>query len=170
MTVDGVAKSIVNLAPATKEDPVNVKFSLLSTSFLVLSAIPLGPMPLAVVPSWTGRRCSRAFPAWTVMVDECGANVVSQAIVLMAGDMTGCSDELQGVKSDTAPDIPWLRESVVADQQFTWHNPASGLPCLLPHGAGLQASMTEAAVATAVTVSASPQGSSTADPTAERSP
>jgi len=61
---DGVAKSLVSLAPASTSDPVNVKYSLLSTSFLVLTAIGFGNFPLAVCPSWTGRRCSRAFPAW----------------------------------------------------------------------------------------------------------
>ena len=64
---DGVAKSLVSLAPANSDDPINVKYALLSTSFLVLTATALGPFPLAVVPSWTGRRLSRAFPAWTLL-------------------------------------------------------------------------------------------------------
>jgi len=65
---DGVAKSIVSLAPASIDNPVNVKYSLLTSGFLVLTAIQvLGPHPLAVIPSWTGRRISRAFPAWTFL-------------------------------------------------------------------------------------------------------
>lgn len=64
---DGVARSLVSLGPASADDPVNVKYALLSTSFLVLTATALGPFPLAVVPSWTGRRLSRAFPAWTLL-------------------------------------------------------------------------------------------------------
>lgn len=54
-------------APANVNDPVQVKYALLSSSFLVMSAISLGAMPLAVIPSWTGRRCSRAFVAWTLL-------------------------------------------------------------------------------------------------------
>jgi len=65
---DGVAKSLVSLAPASIDNPVNVKYSLLTSGFLVLTAIQvLGPHPLAVIPSWTGRRISRAFPAWTFL-------------------------------------------------------------------------------------------------------
>ena len=64
---DGVAKSLVSLAPASADDPVNVKYALLTASFALFAAIGLGPFPLAVVPSWTGRRCSRAFPAWTLL-------------------------------------------------------------------------------------------------------
>ena len=51
---DGVAKSLVSLAPASADDPVNVKYSLLSTSFLLFTALQLGSHPLSVVPSWTG--------------------------------------------------------------------------------------------------------------------
>merc|ERR1712238_224395 len=65
---DGVAQSIVSLAPASVDNPVTVKYSLLTSGFLVLTAIQLlGPHPLAVIPSWTGRRISRAFPAWTFL-------------------------------------------------------------------------------------------------------
>jgi len=64
---DGVAKSLVSLAPASVDDPVNVKYALLSTYFLVATAVSLGPFPHAVIPSWTGRRCSRAFVAWTLL-------------------------------------------------------------------------------------------------------
>ena len=60
---DGVAKSLVSLAPASTHDPVNVKYALLSSSFLFFSALPiLLPYPWAVCPSWAGRRVSRAFP------------------------------------------------------------------------------------------------------------
>eukprot|EP00322_Chrysochromulina_rotalis_P014245 CAMPEP_0115853394 /NCGR_PEP_ID=MMETSP0287-20121206/13481_1 /TAXON_ID=412157 /ORGANISM="Chrysochromulina rotalis, Strain UIO044" /LENGTH=432 /DNA_ID=CAMNT_0003307469 /DNA_START=29 /DNA_END=1327 /DNA_ORIENTATION=+ len=97
----------------------------------------------------------------TTLVDELGAQVVSRALVLVAGDMASCSNALRGTKSDAAPDISWLRESIpegdvlfvygnhdlIADEQFTWRNPASGLPCLLPHGAGLQVDMTTAVAA-----------------------
>lgn len=66
--VDGVAKSIVSIAPGSIDNPVNVKYSLLTSGFLVLTAIQtLGPHPLSVIPSWTGRRISRAFPAWTFL-------------------------------------------------------------------------------------------------------
>jgi len=64
---DGVAKSLVSLAPASLDDPVNVKYSLLTTSFLLFTALQLGSHPLSVVPSWTGRRLARAFPAWTLL-------------------------------------------------------------------------------------------------------
>jgi len=66
--VDGVAKSIVSIAPSNSNNPVNVKYSLLTTGFLILTAIQtLGPHPLSVIPSWTGRRLARAFPAWTLL-------------------------------------------------------------------------------------------------------
>jgi len=65
---DGVGKSLVSIAPAFCDNPVNVKYSLLTSGFLVLTAIgTLGPHPLSVIPSWTGRRISRAFPAWTLL-------------------------------------------------------------------------------------------------------
>jgi len=67
---DGVAKSLVSLAPRSRDDPVNVKYSLLCTSFLLFTAVPIlasPSFPLSVIPSWTGRRLSRAFPAWTFL-------------------------------------------------------------------------------------------------------
>mmetsp|Transcript_18191 Transcript_18191/g.20580 ORF Transcript_18191/g.20580 Transcript_18191/m.20580 type:complete len:407 (-) Transcript_18191:158-1378(-) len=65
---DGVAQSIVSIAPASVDNPVTVKYSLLTSGFLVLTAIQvLGPHPLAVIPSWTGRRISRLFPVWTFL-------------------------------------------------------------------------------------------------------
>lgn len=64
---DGVCKSLVSLAPANVNDPTNVKYAILSTSFLLFTALQLHSFPTAVIPSWTGRRCSRAFPAWTLM-------------------------------------------------------------------------------------------------------
>lgn len=65
---DGVARSIVSIAPKSIDDPVNVKYSLLTSGFLVLTAIQtLGPHPLSVIPSWTGRRLARAFPIWTLL-------------------------------------------------------------------------------------------------------
>lgn len=77
---DGVAKSLVSLAPASSDDPVNVKYSLLATSFLAFTALPLlCPFPFAVCPSWTGRRCSRAFPAWTLLAAVCSYNLKEAA-------------------------------------------------------------------------------------------
>ena len=64
---DGVAASLVSLAPTSVDDPVNVKYSLLAVSFALFTAVGFGPFPMAVMPSWTGRRCSRAFPAWTLL-------------------------------------------------------------------------------------------------------
>jgi len=72
---DGVAKSLVSLAPLDADNPVNVKYSILSTSFLVFTATALGTFPLAVVPSWTGRRCSRAFAAWTLLAATSSFNL-----------------------------------------------------------------------------------------------
>jgi len=72
---DGVAKSLVSLGPASADDPVNVKYSLLATSFLVFTATGLHTFPLAVVPSWTGRRCSRAFAAWTLLAATSSFNL-----------------------------------------------------------------------------------------------
>lgn len=63
--VDGVSQSLVSLAPANKDDPVNVKYALLTGSFLVFTGMQtLCNMPISVIPSWTSRRLSRAFPIW----------------------------------------------------------------------------------------------------------
>lgn len=67
---DGVTKSLVSLAPKSRDDPVNVKYALLCTAFLLFTANPIlssPSFPLSVIPSWTGRRLSRAFPAWTFL-------------------------------------------------------------------------------------------------------
>ena len=67
---DGVAKSLVSLAPKSADDPVSVKYALLCSSFLLFTAVPIlasPSFPLSVIPSWTGRRLSRAFPAWTFL-------------------------------------------------------------------------------------------------------
>jgi len=77
--VDGVAKSLVSLAPACLDDPVNVKYSLLTTSFLLFTALQLGSHPLSVVPSWTGRRLARAFPAWTLLASVCSFSLKEAA-------------------------------------------------------------------------------------------
>ena len=37
---DGVAKSLVSLAPKNRDDPVNVKYALLCASFLLFTATP----------------------------------------------------------------------------------------------------------------------------------
>ena len=96
---DGVAKSLVTLGPKSSDDPNNVKYSLLSTSFLLLSANALGSFPLAVVPSWTGRRCSRAFVAWTLLAAasslslkeaaESGKLMVDSASRTLSNGLTG---------------------------------------------------------------------------------
>jgi len=66
--LDGVSKSLVSLAPMDKNNPINVKYSALTSGFLVLTAIQtLGPHPLSAIPSWTGRRLARAFPVWTML-------------------------------------------------------------------------------------------------------
>jgi hypothetical protein len=66
--VDGVSKSLVSLAPQNVNDPVQVKYALLTSSFLVFTGMQtLCNMPISVIPSWTSRRLSRAFPAWTLL-------------------------------------------------------------------------------------------------------
>ena len=72
---DGVCKSLVSLAPANINDPTNVKYAILSTSFLLFTALQLHSFPTAVIPSWTGRRCSRAFPAWTFLAAVASYNL-----------------------------------------------------------------------------------------------
>lgn len=65
---DGVSKSLFRLAPKDVDDPVQVKYALLTTTFLVFTGMQtLCNMPIAVIPSWTSRRLSRAFPAWTLL-------------------------------------------------------------------------------------------------------
>jgi len=76
---DGVAQSLVSLGPARADDPVIVKYSLLSVSFLAFTATALGTFPLAVVPSWTKRRCSRAFAAWTLLAAASSFNLKEAA-------------------------------------------------------------------------------------------
>ena len=66
--VDGVAQSLVSLGPKMKDNPVCVKYSLLSGGFLFFTGLQLvGQHPLTVIPSWTSRRLARAFPAWTLL-------------------------------------------------------------------------------------------------------
>jgi len=65
---DGVSKSLVSLAPANTNDPVNVKYALLATSFLVFTGMQtLCNMPVAVMPSWLSRRISRKFALMTLL-------------------------------------------------------------------------------------------------------
>jgi hypothetical protein len=65
---DGVCQSLVSFAPANRNDPVQNKYAILTASFLAFSALPiLCSFPTAVIPSWTSRRLSRAFPAWTFL-------------------------------------------------------------------------------------------------------
>ena len=65
---DGVSKSLVSIAPNDVNDPVQVKYSLLTSSFLVFTAMQtVCNMPISVIPSWTSRRLSRAFPIYTFL-------------------------------------------------------------------------------------------------------
>lgn len=65
---DGVSRSLVSLAPANLDDPVNVKYSILTSTFLVFTGLmTLCSHPITCIPSWTGRRLPRAFPAWTIL-------------------------------------------------------------------------------------------------------
>lgn len=65
---DGVAKSLVSLAPKNRDDPVNVKYSLLASGFLFFTGLQLvGQHPTTVIPSWTSRRLARVFPCWTLL-------------------------------------------------------------------------------------------------------
>lgn len=65
---DGVAKSLVSLAPTSSDDPVSVKYSLLTSGFLFFTGLQLvGQHPTTVIPSWTSRRLARAFPCWTLL-------------------------------------------------------------------------------------------------------
>jgi hypothetical protein len=59
---DGISKSLVSLGPANRDNPVNVKYSLLFSSFLIFTGLQLGSHPVSVIPSWTGWRLARAFP------------------------------------------------------------------------------------------------------------
>lgn len=64
---DGVTKSLVSLAPVSRDDPVNVKYALLASGFLFFTGLQLGSHPTSVIPSWTGRRLARHFPVWTLL-------------------------------------------------------------------------------------------------------
>jgi len=65
---DGVSKSLCSLTPANTDDPVNVKYSILTATLLTFTAIPiLCPHPYTAAFTATGRRLSRAFPAWTLL-------------------------------------------------------------------------------------------------------
>lgn len=66
--VDGVSKSLLSIAPKDVNNPVQVKYSLLTSSFLIFTALQtVCNMPVAVIPSWTSRRLSRAFPIYTFL-------------------------------------------------------------------------------------------------------
>lgn len=65
---DGVSKSLLSIAPASIDNPVQVKYSLLTSSFLIFTAMQtVCNMPISVIPSWTSRRLSRAFPIYTFL-------------------------------------------------------------------------------------------------------
>ena len=66
--VDGVSRSLLSIGPSSIDDPVQVKYSLLTSSFLIFTAMQtVCNMPIAVIPSWTSRRLSRAFPIYTFL-------------------------------------------------------------------------------------------------------
>jgi len=66
--VDAVSRSLVGLGPIDREDPVNVKYALLTTSFLVFTGLQtVCNMPAAVMPSWLSRRISRKFALVTLV-------------------------------------------------------------------------------------------------------
>ncbi len=66
--VDGVSKGLASIAPNDVCDPVQVKYSLLTTSFLIFTGMQtVCNMPISVIPSWTSRRLSRAFPIYTLL-------------------------------------------------------------------------------------------------------
>ena len=66
---DGVSKSLVCLAPKDVDNPVQVKYALLTGTFLAFSGMgTLCNMPIAVIPSWTSRRLSKAFPLWMLLL------------------------------------------------------------------------------------------------------
>jgi hypothetical protein len=72
---DGVAQSLVSLAPTNPLDPVQTKYALLASGFLFWTALPLvASHPISVIPSWTGRRLARAFPAWTLLAAVAALN------------------------------------------------------------------------------------------------
>lgn len=65
---DGVSKAIVSIAPKDVNDPVQVKYALITTSMLIFTGMQtVCNMPVSVIPSWTSRRLSRAFPIYTFL-------------------------------------------------------------------------------------------------------
>jgi len=119
---DGVAKSVVSLAPANKDDPVNVKYALLATSFLFFTAMPLlAPFPFAVCPSWTGRRCSRAFPAWTLLAAANAFNLkeAAESGKLLADD--ACRTLSNGLKGFGATYLAAKAGAILIDPSFPVH-------------------------------------------------
>jgi hypothetical protein len=65
---DGVSKSLVSMAPQNINDPVQVKYTLLTSMFLIFTGMQtVCNMPISVIPSWTSRRLSRAFPIYTFL-------------------------------------------------------------------------------------------------------
>jgi len=65
---DGVCKALVSLAPDSVDDPVQVKYALITASMLFFTGIQtVCNMPYSVIPSWTSRRLSRAFPIYTFL-------------------------------------------------------------------------------------------------------
>mmetsp|Transcript_19335 Transcript_19335/g.29805 ORF Transcript_19335/g.29805 Transcript_19335/m.29805 type:complete len:393 (-) Transcript_19335:203-1381(-) len=65
---DGVSKAIVSIAPKDVNDPVQVKYALITSSMLIFTGMQtVCNMPVSVIPSWTSRRLSRAFPIYTFL-------------------------------------------------------------------------------------------------------
>ena len=96
---DGCAKSLYSLMPANVDDSVNVKYALLTASFLVFTGLGLGSFPLSVIPSWTARRLRGAFPCWTLLAaancltlkeaTEDGSLLKDETCKTLAGGVTG---------------------------------------------------------------------------------
>lgn len=65
---DGVSRAIVTIAPKDTNDPIAVKYALVTASMLVFTGMQtVCNMPVSVIPSWTSRRLSRAFPIYTFL-------------------------------------------------------------------------------------------------------
>ncbi|CAB9500989.1 expressed unknown protein [Seminavis robusta] len=78
-----------------------------------------------------------------------GQEILSRAIVFVAGDMASSDNSLRGTASDAVPRLHWLRETFpkgdlfqiygnhdLMDQEhlIMANTASSGAPCLLPHG------------------------------------
>lgn len=117
--------------------------------------------PLICISDWQYETATQEHfweQAHKILCNELGGKeVVSRAIVLVAGDMASSDNSLRGVKSDDVPDLEWLRKSVpngsvymvygnhdlISQVHLTMTNQDSGLPYLLPHGGSVPVSFGE---------------------------